>query len=102
MNNKTAQGIKTFLCAVMLCLGIHLSDCSLYLTGTQAGSASVNVLHLTVDDGLDTSDIGFPSTIGTSVGVRDLDAESDILATVITFCHSFHLQACVFIQHEPL
>ena len=79
----------------MLCLVFAESDCSLYLTGTQAGSASIDVLHLTVDDSLDASDVGLPGAVGASVRVRDLDAESDILTAEITFCHSFHLQACV-------
>jgi hypothetical protein len=83
------------LCRYALFRFSQKSDCSLDLTGTQAGSASVDVLHLTVDDSLDASDVGLPSAVGASVRVRDLDAESDILTAVITFCHIFHLQACV-------
>ena len=45
----------------------------------------------TVDNRLDTLDVGLPGTVGTSVGVGDLDTESHALATVITLRHSLHL-----------
>ena len=45
----------------------------------------------TVDNRLDALDVGAPSTVGTSVGVGNLNAESHALATKITLSHSLHL-----------
>ena len=45
----------------------------------------------TVDHRLDTLHIGLPSTIGTSVGVGNLNAEGNALTTKITLSHSLHL-----------
>ena len=41
-----------------------------------------------VDNSLNPLDIGLPGTIGTSVGVRDLDTEGHALAAKITLSHS--------------
>ena len=41
-----------------------------------------------IHDSLDTLDVGLPCTIGTSVGVRDLDTEGYALTTKITLSHS--------------
>ena len=40
-----------------------------------------------VDDSLDASDIGLPSSVCSSVGVGNLDAECYALFTDITLCH---------------
>ena len=45
----------------------------------------------TVDNSLDPLYIGLPGTIGTSVGVGDLDTEGNALATIITLRHTLHL-----------
>ena len=45
----------------------------------------------TIDNSLDTLHIGLPSTIGTSVGVGDLDTKGNALTTIITLRHSLHL-----------
>ena len=45
----------------------------------------------TVDHRLDALHIGLPSTIGTSVGVGNLNAEGNALTTKITLSHSLHL-----------
>ncbi len=47
----------------------------------------------TVDERLHALDIGLPGTIGTSVGVGDLDAESHALIAELAFCHPLHLLA---------
>ena len=47
----------------------------------------------TVDDRLDALDIGLPHSVGTSVGVRDLDTESHTLAANIALSHQLHLQS---------
>ena len=41
----------------------------------------------TVDNRLDTLDIGLDSTVGTSVGVGDLDTKGNALTTIITLRH---------------
>ena len=45
----------------------------------------------TVNNGLDPLDVGLPGTIGTSVGVGDLNTKGNALATIITLRHSLHL-----------
>ena len=50
----------------------------------------------TVHNRLDTLDIGLPGAIGASVGVGDLDAESNSLVAELTFSHSLHLLAVLY------
>ena len=47
----------------------------------------------TVNDSLDTLHVGLPSTVGTTVGVGDLDTEGNALTAIITLSHSLHLQS---------
>ena len=67
------------------------SDGPLNLVGTEASGTSVHMARSTVDNRLHALHIGLPSTVGTSVGVGDLNAESNALATIITLSHSLHL-----------
>ena len=67
------------------------SDGPLNLVGTEASGTSVHMARSTVDNSLDTLDIGLPSTVGTSVGVGDLDTKGNTLTTIITLRHSLHL-----------
>ena len=62
-------------------------DGPLNLVGTEASGTSVHMARSTIDNRLNALDIGLPGTIGTSVGVGDLDTESHALATVITLRH---------------
>ena len=72
----------------------HLnSDCASNLTGTQAASTNIHMARRTVDDCLNTLHIGLPGTIGTSVGVRDLNAEGHALVAKLALCHPLHLLA---------
>ena len=64
------------------------SDGPLNLVGTEASGTSVHMARSTVHDGLDPLHIGLPGTIGTSVGVGNLNTESNALATIITLRHS--------------
>ena len=41
----------------------------------------------TVDDRLHAADIRLPGTVGTAMGMGDLDAENDALSADITFSH---------------
>ena len=47
----------------------------------------------TVDNRLDTLDIGLPHSVGTSVGMGDLDAKGHALAANIALSHQLHLQS---------
>ena len=67
------------------------SDGPLNLVGTEASGTGVHMARSTVDNRLDPLYIGFPSTIGASVGVGNLNAEGNALATIITLSHSLHL-----------
>ena len=64
---------------------------ALDLVGTEASGTSVHMARSTVDNGLDPLYIGLPGSIGTSVGVGDLNTEGYALATIITLRHSLHL-----------
>ena len=67
------------------------------LAGTQATGAGVNTLRCTVYDSLNTLYVWLPSSVGTSVGVGNLDAESYVLAANFTFCHFYlHLLKGIF------
>ena len=63
------------------------SDGSLYFAGTQAAGAGVYTLRCTVNKCLYSSDIRFPSSVGTSVGMGDLNAKGYALAANIALCH---------------
>ena len=47
----------------------------------------------TIDDGLNTLHIRLPHTIGTTVGMGDLDTKGNALVAEITFRHWLHLLA---------
>ena len=67
------------------------SDSPLDLVGTEASGTSVHMAGSTVDNRLDTLHIGLPGTVGTSVGVGNLDTKGYALAAKITLSHSLHL-----------
>ena len=63
------------------------SDSALNLVGAEASGTCVNMAGSSVNDSLNALDVGLPCTIGTSVGVRDLNAEGHALTTKITLSH---------------
>ena len=67
------------------------SDGPLNLVGTEASGTGVHMARSTVNNCLDPLHIGLPGTVGTSVGVGDLDTKSHALTTKITLRHSLHL-----------
>ena len=69
------------------------SDRTLNLVGTQASCADIYMARSTVNDCLDTFDVGLPCTVRTSVRMGDLDTECYALAADIAFCHRMHLLA---------
>jgi len=77
------------------------SDSTLDLVGTQASCTDVYMARSTVNNSFDALDVGLPSSVGTSMGVRDLDTESHALAADIALCHLLHLLA-VKIFHSAL
>ena len=66
-------------------------DGALNLVGAEASGTCVNMAGSSIDDSLNALDVGLPCTVGTSVGVRDLNAEGHALTTKITLSHSLHL-----------
>ena len=67
------------------------SDSPLNLIGTEASGTSVHMAGSSIDNGLDPLHIGLPGTVGTSVGVGNLNTKGYALATKITLRHSLHL-----------
>jgi len=70
-----------------------LLDCALNLVRAEASCADVNMARSTVNDRLDTLDVGLPCTVGSSVRMGDLNAERNALAADIALCHQLHLLA---------
>ena len=66
---------------------LALSDSTLDLIGTEASGTSVHMAGSTVNDSLDALDVGLPCTVGTSVGVGNLDTKGHALAAKITLSH---------------
>ena len=58
------------------------------LAAAQAAGADVNVFGRSVDNGFDALHVRLPGTVGTSVRMADLNAESHILITELALCHS--------------
>ena len=63
------------------------SDGALNLVGAEASGTSVHMAGGSVDNSLNALHVGLPCTVGTSVGVRDLDTEGYALTTKITLSH---------------
>lgn len=62
-------------------------DSAADLVGTKATSANVYILGRTVNDSLNSSYVSLPSSVGSSVRVRNLNTEGNTLTADITFCH---------------
>ena len=75
----------------MALLVAGISDCPLNLVRTEASGTSVHMARSTVHNGLNALHVGLPSSVGTSVGVGDLNTKGNALATIITLRHSLHL-----------
>ena len=63
------------------------SDSTLDLIGAEASGTSVHMAGSSVNDSLNALDVGLPCTIGTSVGVGDLDTKGYALTTKIALSH---------------
>ena len=62
-------------------------DGALNLVGAEASGTCVNMAGSSIHDSLDALDVGLPCTVGTSVGVGNLDTEGHALAAKITLSH---------------
>ena len=71
------------------------SDCAGNLAGTQTPGTNIYMARRTVDNSLDTFHIGLPGTIGTSVGVGNLDTKGNTLIAKLTLSHPLHLLAVI-------
>ena len=63
-------------------------DGALNLVGAEASGTCVNMAGSSIHDSRDAIDVGLPCTIGTAVGVRNLDTKGYTLTTKITLSHS--------------
>lgn len=66
---------------------------ALDLAAAQAAGACVDMLRSSVYHCFYALNVGLPCTIGTSVGVRNLNTEGNALVTELAFCHLKHLLA---------
>ncbi len=78
------------------------SDSPLNLVGTEASGTSVHMARSTVDNSLNPLDVGLPSTVGTSVGVGDLNTKGYTLTAKITLRHSLHLPSETFLRNDTI
>ena len=79
------------------------SDSTLDLIGAEASGTSVHMAGSSIDNGLDPLYIGLPGTVGTSVGMGNLNTKGYALATKITFRHLLHLPSgCLLNKLRPL
>ena len=69
------------------------SDSAGYLAGTEAPSTYVDMAGSTFDQSLYTTYIRLPGSIGTTMRVRDLNAERNALIAELALCHPLHLLA---------
>ena len=85
---KYRSKIKTLLkISSVIIFARGKSDGPLNLVGTEASGTSVHMAGSSIHDSLDALDVGLPGTVGTSVGVRDLDTKGYALTTKITLSH---------------
>ena len=68
-------------------------DGAFHLVGTKASCTDVYMARRAVNNSLDALNVGLHRSVGTSVGVRDIDTESHALAADIALCHLLHLLA---------
>ena len=77
------------------------SDSTFNLVGTQASCTDVYMARSTVNNSFYALDVGLPSSVGTSMRVRDLNTESHTLAADIALCHLLHLLAITNFSQRP-
>ena len=90
---------KNAIAKAMALLIVYKLDSPFDLVGTEASGTSIHMARSSVNNGLDPLNIGLPGTVGTSVGVGNLDTEGNALATIITLRHSLHLLSAMM-AHE--
>ena len=61
---------------------------ALYLAGTQATRAYVSGSVSTAGNDLNSSDVGFPSSVGLAVRVRNLKSVNNAFSAEFAFCHN--------------
>ena len=71
----------------------HMLDSAGNFTGTQTPGTNVHMARAALDDCLHALDVGLPSTIGTSVGVGNLNTKGNTLVAELTLSHPLHLLA---------
>ena len=69
------------------------SDGTFNLAGTEASRTDIDMAGRTVDDRLDALHVGLPCTVGTSVGMGNLNTKRYTLAANIALCQLLHLQS---------
>ena len=81
--NKKAAGISGFLTFVRKLR----SNSACYLAGTKTTGAGVDVARRPCYNSLYTLNVGFPSPIASTMGMGNLDSESDTLTTDVALSH---------------
>ena len=64
----------------------------------QAAGADRNSLRVATDGDLNLADIGLPTSVGLTIGVRNVLSENNALTANTTFCHSLHLPNAQLVQ----
>ena len=66
-----------------------------HFAGTQTPGTNIYMARRTIHNSLNTLDVGLPRTIGTSVGVGNLNTKGHALVAKLAFCHPLHLLAVI-------
>ena len=64
------------------------SDSAGNFTGTQAASACIYVARFAINKSFYATNVSFPGSVGTSVGVGNFDTKANTFSAEITFGHS--------------
>ena len=63
-------------------------------TGTQTTGTNVHMAGGTIDHSLNALDVGLPGTIGSSVGVGNLNTKGNTLVAELTLSHPYAPPCC--------
>ena len=93
MQNLLFAGACKKPCAEHRAFACPRLDRSGNFTGTQTPGTNIHMAGRAIDHCLHALDIGLPGTIGTSVGMGNLDTEGYALVAEFALSHPLHLLA---------
>lgn len=74
----------------------HINSGASDFAGAEASGADVNMSRSTINDSLNTLDVGLPGAIGTTMRMGDLDTKGHALSAKTALCHFAYLLYMIF------